>query len=38
MKDINLEALDDEALIELMTILEGMEEELKEELEVDNNE
>lgn len=38
MKDINLSDLDDEALMELMAILEGMDKELEEELEVENNE
>ena len=35
---LNLENLDNESLIELMTILQGMDEELKAEEEGENNE
>ena len=38
MENINLEDLDDKALIELMTILETMDDELKEVEEAENNE
>lgn len=38
MEDVNLENLDDESLIELMTILQGIDKELQEEIEVENNE
>lgn len=33
MENINLEDLDNESLIELMTILQGMDDELQEEVE-----
>lgn len=35
--DINLENLDEKALIELMTMLQGMDEELQEELKDEKN-
>ena len=38
MENINLEDLDNESLIELMTVLQGMDEELKKEEEEENNE
>lgn len=38
MENINLENLDDESLIELMEILQGMDEELKKEAEAEENE
>ncbi len=37
MKDINLDELDNESLVELLTVLEGMDEVLKEEEEDDKN-
>ncbi len=38
MEDINLENLNNETLIDLVSLLEGMDDTLKEELESDTNE
>lgn len=38
MKDINLEDLDNESLLELLSILQGMDDELKNKEAGENNE
>lgn len=38
MENINLEDLDDQSLVELMNIIQGMDDELKNEIEGEENE